>query len=128
MYSIDKSQLLNLIQKRVGFHLIPLESFKEEEMETMLVKDKEGKESLFLSHLFKKLNIPSVTLHNITLVEKASENSQPSFSFLKSLPESQALIFICEEGKLSQDFSKKVREQGYFNAYYLEEGWKTLSQ
>ena len=128
LYSLDKSQLLNLIQKRVGFHLIPLEDFKEERAETMLVRDKEGKESLFLSHLFNKLNIPAVTLHNITLAEKVSENSKSSFSFLKSLPTSQALIFICEEGKLSEDFSKKVREQGYFNAYYLEEGWKTLSQ
>lgn len=126
LYSLDQMQFSNLIQKRIGFCLISVGAFEPEAYQGLLVKDKEGVDSPLLSYLFMKLNLSPSTLHNITLRKVTSENSKDSLSFLKSLSQDQAMVFVCEKGDFSRSFSNKIRTQGYFNAYYLGSGWKNI--
>lgn len=98
MYSLNRYQLKNLLDKNIHFGFFQLEDFSfsaDKKTEDLLKKAQRKTEQELLSDL------------------KTEDFKQP-------------LVLICEKGLFSQKLSQKLREKGFLNVYFIEGGMRQL--
>lgn len=98
LYSLDRYQLKNLIDKNIRFIFFQIEDFScdyDKSTQFLLMKAKRKAEEDLLSDL------------------QSQEPKQP-------------VVLICDKGGLSQKLSKKLRDNGFINVYFVKGGLKSL--
>ena len=95
VYSVEISQLENLLLKKIHFHLFKTEEFPIESALSPLVKE-------------ALQNAPTV------LGEKAA------LSALRGRGKEEPVVLVCATGALSKKTAQKLRRKGYFNSYFLK--------
>lgn len=98
LYSLNRYQLKNLIDKNIYFGFFQLEDFS-------FSYDKS------VEHLLNKVK---------------RKNEKELLLDLKSQDLKQPLILICNRGYLSRTVAQKLRDQGFINVYFVEGGLKAL--
>ena len=130
LYSIDRLQLIHLLEKRIRFSFFYLSSQEESSLVEKSVSSLES-EDLFAT---EKESPPPSHLSSDEKKTwekylKKSEIKTPGevFSLLKKTPKEQPLVFVCKEGELSKKFSREIRNKGWHNVYYAEGGLSALT-
>ena len=98
LYSLNRYQLKNLMDKNIHFGFFQLENFScgyDRETEALLKKLKKKTEEELLSDL------------------KDQDLKQP-------------LVFICEKGFISKALAQKLRDHHFINVYFVKGGLKGL--
>ncbi|MES3036965.1 MAG: rhodanese-like domain-containing protein [Bdellovibrionota bacterium] len=95
-------QFENLIKNRIPFILFAIDF----EMPVIFTNFHE-------QHLINN----RVSLKSAALVDYIKE---------KNLPKDQAMVLICESGKVSPDLVDKVEAMGFHNVYYIDGGLENL--
>ena len=98
LYSLDRYQLKNLIDKNIRFSFFQIEDFS--------------------------CHYDRLTQFFLMKTEKKTEKEL--LSNLKSQDSKQPMVLICDKGQLSQQLSKKLRSQGFVNVYFVKEGLRGL--
>ena len=96
--SIDKEQLKNLIEKRIHFSFFCIE-------------DLDVMQQSFITNLKSYLEF---------------KNEEEVLQSLQDKEKNQPIVLLCKTGFVSEQLSKKLRDEGYINAYYLEKGLKGM--
>lgn len=101
LYSIDSTQLENLITKKIHFHFFKLEPISSE------------------------LSPPSPVIEKTLQKGKLVDKNQ-LFSILKTREKEEPLVLVCRGGEISRALSEELREKGHFNTYYIKDGFEGL--
>ena len=99
LYAIDKFQLKSLLEKNISFCFFQLESLP-----------------------------PSGESEADFLIKKAGgqKTEREALAILKEKGFSQPAVFLCRDGRLSEEASSRARGRGYQNVYYVHHGLKGL--
>ena len=98
LYSLNGHQLKNLLEKNISFQFFSLS---------------EAPEDTGLNKVFQKAQLKS---------------EKEILDCLKNQDLKQPVILVCEEGALSQAFSKQLREKGFVNCYFLKKGFQSIKE
>ncbi|MBC6415875.1 MAG: rhodanese-like domain-containing protein [Bdellovibrionales bacterium] len=98
LYSLDGYQLKNLLDKNITFRFFCLESSVQD------------------------------TGLNKVLQKAQFKSKQEILNFLQNQDLKQALVLVCDKGDLSRDFSKKLRQKGFINCYFLKKGFQSIKE
>ncbi|MCY4321278.1 MAG: rhodanese-like domain-containing protein [Bdellovibrionaceae bacterium] len=98
LYSLDKYQLNNLIEKNISFDFFQLESFSEDTKSSF----------------------------NKYLQKARLQTKEDILSDLNQEDVKTPIILICKTGKSSQTFSRQLRDKGFVNVYFIKKGLESL--
>lgn len=97
LYSLNRHQLKNLIDKNIHFGFFQVEDFAPLEGEA------------------------------VRLLEKAQRKTEEELlPELENQDLQKPLVLVCREGGISKRLSQKLRRQGFVNVYFVEEGRQGL--
>ena len=98
LYSLNRYQLKNLVDKNIHFGFFQLEHFS---------RDCDRETGALLKNLEKK-------------------TEEELLSDLKDQDLKQPLVFICEKGFISKELAQKLRDRHFINVYFVKGGLKGL--
>ena len=131
LYSIDRVQLIRLLEKRIRFGFFYLSSREKSSLagkQSSPIKSKGLFPEERETHPPAHLSSDQKAAWKIYLKKSEIRTPEEVLFLLKKFSKEEPLVFVCETGGLSSKFSREVREKGWKNVYYVAGGLSALTK